>query len=91
MDTKKPTFVENKEIQANPKGAVAIGGAAGDPAGYRIQGEIRIEQDPAGKLMPSIVCRYFPDEAGVNAILARVEHEERVIFRLTPTKVIRTQ
>jgi predicted pyridoxine 5'-phosphate oxidase superfamily flavin-nucleotide-binding protein len=78
-----------KYIQANPKGAVTIGGNMGDPHGYLIKGNISIEEDPGYVLMDRVTRRYIGDEKGLEQFKERVKHEHRVIFRLKPVKVIR--
>lgn len=79
-----------KHILANPKGAVTIGGNTGEREGYLIKGSFRIEEDPTHIWRDQIVRRYVSADA-MEKILARLGQEERVIFRLTPTKVIRVR
>ena len=79
--------VRVKHIQSNAKGAIAVGGNTDDREGYLIKGEIRIEADATHVLLMQIIEHYM-DEDGVKAFLARAQNEERIILRLTPTKVI---
>ena len=78
-----------RHIQANPKGSVVIGGNTGEAEGYLIQGNFSIEEDPSHVCMNNIIRRYIRDEAALKQFQQRVEREERIIFRLTPTRVIR--
>ena len=80
-----------RHIQTNSKVAVAIGGNLGDSEGYLIKGDSVIEADPTHEQLKQIARRYIQDEAAFNGFLKRVEQEERVILRLTPTKVIRVR
>ena len=79
--------VRVKHIQSNAKAAIAVGGNTGDDAGYLFKGDIRIEADVTHVLLTQIIQRYMPEE-GVKAFLARAQTEERIILRLTPTKVV---
>jgi len=79
-----------KHIQANSKGAVTIGGNLGETEGYLIKGEFKTEEDPSRILLNRIIRRYISGEA-LERFQARLAGEERFIFRLTPTKVIRVR
>ena len=74
-----------KNALRNPKGAVVIGGEPdSDEAGYLIQGELSVEDDPGRRLMQRLARRYSSGS----------EAEEwaeggGVIIRLSPRKVIR--
>jgi len=80
-----------KHILTNSKVAVTIGGNIGDPEGYLIKGEGVIEEDPINIKLEQITRRYILDESSLNGFLASVKQEERIILRLTPTKVIRVR
>jgi predicted pyridoxine 5'-phosphate oxidase superfamily flavin-nucleotide-binding protein len=80
-----------KHILANPKGAVTIGGNLGEAEGYLIKGEFKTEEDPSHGSRNQIIRRYISDEIALERFLARVEGEERFIFRLIPKKVIRVR
>jgi hypothetical protein len=77
-----------KYLQANPKGAVAIGGNLGETEGYLIQGIITIEEDASHPLLTQIVCRYVGPEA-MERFLGRVQQEERIIFGDTRKLLVR--
>jgi len=79
-----------KHILANPKGAVTIGGNLDEKEGYLIKGEFNIEEDPSQSLINQILNRYLSGEA-LEQFHARLAPEERIIFRLTPTKVIKVR
>jgi predicted pyridoxine 5'-phosphate oxidase superfamily flavin-nucleotide-binding protein len=80
-----------KHILANPKGAVTIGGNLGDTEGYLIKGEFSTEEDRSHALRNQIIRRYVRDEKAFERLLARMEGEERFIFRLIPMKLIRVR
>lgn len=79
-----------KHVLVNSKGAVTIGGNMGDPEGYLIQGDFKIDEDPTKALRNKVITRYISGEA-LEQFLTRMAHEERLIIRLTPTKVIRVR
>ena len=79
-----------KHILANSKGCVVIGGNIGDPEGYLIKGEFSLDEDPSRDLGNKILHRYL-SEKEQEEFFARIGREERVIFRLTPVKVIRVR
>lgn len=64
-------------IQANPRGAVAIGGRPGDGGGYLLQGDLRIEEDPDDVWMKRMIYRY---ESGDQA--------EKDIAEWTPLDIV---
>ena len=74
-----------KNARRHRQGAVVIGGEPDtDEAGYLIQGELSVEDDPGGRLMRRLARRYSSGS----------EAEEwaeggGVIIRLSPRKVIR--
>jgi hypothetical protein len=76
-----------KHIQANAKGAVAIGGNIGDSEGYLLKGTFRMEAQPNPALRRRIIDRYMPREAA-EQFIASVS-AETVIVRFTPTKVMK--
>jgi general stress protein 26 len=78
-----------KHIQANTKGAVAIGGAVGDGEGYLLQGELRIEEDNQA-LRHQIIYRYMSGEAAERFIAYSDQSEYRLV-RLTPTKIVKVR
>ena len=66
-----------KHIRANAKGAVVIGGNAGDSAGYLLKGTFRIEDKPNPELRRKIIHHYLSEEAATEYIasdLARDGH-----------------
>ena len=79
-----------KHIQANPNGSIVMGGNLEETEGYLFKGTIRIEDDPSHTLLTQIIRRYMGD-AGVEPFLARVGQDERLIFRLTPTKILKVR
>ena len=73
----------------NPKGAVTLGGdPAVDDAGYMIQGDLKIEENPDQAVLRKILRRY-QTKREAEKLLAEWADSERVLIRLTPKKVIR--
>ncbi len=78
-----------RNARANPKGAVVIGGEPGtDEAGYMIQGDLSVEDDPGHKMMRRLLRRYEPQRRAEEAP-ADWGSGERVVIRLKPKSVIR--
>ena len=77
-----------KQILANSKGCVVIGGNTGDAAGYLIKGDFKIEDDPSFTLRDKVLSRYLEGK-GLEQFMASLTGEERVIFRLVPLSVVR--
>jgi general stress protein 26 len=75
-------------IQANPKGAVEIGGDSGDGGGYLIKGEFTLEEDPGDVWMRKLIDRY---ESGEQAEKDFAEWEplDIIVIRLKPTAVFK--
>ncbi len=69
----------------HPKGAVVIGGEPEtDPAGYMIQGDLRVEADADKKIM-----RRLADHYGAGDEADEWGQSKRVVIRLKPRRVIR--
>ncbi len=78
-----------KNALRNSKAAVVIGGELEtDEAGYLIQGDLSVEENPEGRLTRRLARRYeSKEEAEEHA--AEWGESETVILRLKPRKVIR--
>jgi general stress protein 26 len=77
-----------KQILANSKGCVVIGGNTDDAEGYFIKGDFKVEEDPSFILRDKVLNRYLKGK-DLEQFLARLAGEERVIFRLVPLSVVR--
>ncbi len=79
---------DNRKVRnalANPKGAVVIGGEPEtDDAGYMIQGDLAIEEDPRRILLRRMMRRYEAGEEAEDWMQA-----DMIVIRLKPRKVIR--
>lgn len=75
-------------IQANPKGALTVGGDSGDGGGYLLKGEFRIEEDPHDEWVRRLCCRYEPPEQAEQDIAAWADLDI-VVLRFTPTVVLK--
>jgi nitroimidazol reductase NimA-like FMN-containing flavoprotein (pyridoxamine 5'-phosphate oxidase superfamily) len=73
-------------IQANPKGALVVGGDSG--AGYLIKGEFTIEPDTNQRWMKYMVYRYEPKDR-VEQIIVEWSDLDIIVLRLKPRKVIK--
>lgn len=75
-------------IQANPKGAVTIGGDTGDGGGYLVKGTMTVEEDPGLRWMKQVTRRYeFGDQAEKD--IAEWSKLDMIIIRLTPMMVLK--
>jgi hypothetical protein len=75
-----------KYIQANPKGAVAIGGELGDTEGYLFKGHFRLLDDPNHVWVNRMVRRYLAGEQA-EQMIAVFAPAETVLLRFTPLKI----
>jgi hypothetical protein len=76
-----------RNVQANPKGAIAIGGDPVDSPCYLIQGDFTIEDDPDHSVTARITYHYEPPEKAAEW-LSSWEGDDHVILRLTPHRVV---
>jgi PPOX class probable F420-dependent enzyme len=73
----------------NPKSAVIIGGEPGaDEAGYMIQGDLTVENDPEHTLVQKMLYRYEAKKEAEEH-LAEWANSDMVLIRMQPRKVIR--
>ncbi|MBN1218924.1 MAG: pyridoxamine 5'-phosphate oxidase family protein [Anaerolineae bacterium] len=75
-------------IQANPRGAVTIGGDPGDGGGYLIKGEFSIEADPEDAWVRKLTYRYEDPEQAEKDI-ADWADLDIVVLRLKPEAVLK--
>lgn len=75
-------------IQANPKGAVTIGGDPADSAGYLIKGEFLIEADPDDAWVRQLTYRYEAPEQAEKDIAAWADLDI-IVLRLKPKVVLK--
>lgn len=74
---------------AYPKGAVVIGGEpATDKAGYMIQGDLTVEDDPDHAILSKLLRRY-ESKKEVEQQLAEWAESDTVVIRLKPKRLIR--
>ena len=73
----------------NPKGAVTLGGdPAVDDAGYMMQGDLKVEENPDQAVLRKILRRY-QTKREAEKLLPEWADSERVLIRLTPKEVLR--
>ncbi|MBZ0274925.1 MAG: pyridoxamine 5'-phosphate oxidase family protein [Anaerolineae bacterium] len=77
-----------RHIQANPKGAVTIGGDSGDGGGYLIKGTMTIEADPGLRWLRQVTLRYESGEQAEKDI-AEWSKLNMIIIRLKPARVLK--
>ena len=77
-----------KHIQANPKGALSLGGNPYGSEGYLLKGEFSVEADPGHRWLREITCRYEPREIA-DSHLAEWVNDDLVLMRFKPRSVIR--
>ena len=75
-------------IQANPKGALTIGGDPGNGAGYLIKGDFSIEPDPDATWTRKLTYRYGPPEQAEKDIAAWADLD-MIVLRLKPKVVLK--
>ena len=75
-------------IQANPKGAVTIGGDGSDGEGYLLKGQASVEEDPGLRWMKQLTYRYEPKEKAEKDI-ADWSSLDMIIIRLKPQRVLK--
>ncbi|HEX3270129.1 MAG TPA: pyridoxamine 5'-phosphate oxidase family protein [Ktedonobacterales bacterium] len=86
-NTRKITY-----IQANPKGALTIGGDPYGSEGYLLKGEFALEDDVAYQWLREITYRYEPREVAEKDLaewIAGWASKDLVILRFTPRRVVK--
>jgi len=75
-------------IQANPKGALQIGGDSNDGGGYLLKGIFSIEEDPGDVWMNKLIYRY---ESGEQADKDAKEWADLdiIVIRMTVVRVLK--
>jgi nitroimidazol reductase NimA-like FMN-containing flavoprotein (pyridoxamine 5'-phosphate oxidase superfamily) len=78
-----------RNILANPKGAVVIGGELPiEEEGYMIQGDLSIEEDPKHASMWKMLLRYVTKK-DAERLAKEWADSDLIVIRLRPRKVIR--
>ena len=77
-----------RHIQANPRGAVTIGGDPGDGLGYLLKGEFSIEEDPNDVWVRRITYHYEEREEAEKDIAAWA-NLDIILLRLRVRAVIK--
>ncbi len=75
-------------IQANPKGALTIGGDPYGSEGYLLKGEFSIEADTEHRWLREITYRYEPREIA-DKDLAEWVNDDIILLRFKPRKEIK--
>jgi hypothetical protein len=77
-----------RSIQANPKGALTVGGDPYRSEGYLLKGEFAIEEDPEHRWLKAITYRYEPRDIA-DRDLAEWANDDIVALRFTPRQVLK--
>lgn len=77
-----------KNALANPKGAIQIGGQAGDGGGYCFSGDFIVEEDTDHNWMKAITYRY-EDRDAAERLLEEWKNDDVVVIRLKVKRAIR--
>lgn len=75
-------------FQADPRGAVVIGGDEGDGGGYLVKGDVSIEEDPDDAWVRRLTHHYEPPEQAEKDIADWAELDI-ILLRLRPRVVIK--
>jgi general stress protein 26 len=75
-----------RQIEANPKGAVQIGGGPGDGGGYLFKGVFSIEPD-TGHAWINKMCYHYETKEQAEKDIADWADLDIIVLRLIPTKV----
>jgi hypothetical protein len=94
LDGDEVMFMSDRAVRkvqnalAYPKGAVVIGGDRGDGAGYMLQGDLLVEEDPGQAVTHRIIDRYEQPERAAE-LKEAWKNDDVVVIRLKPVKVIK--
>jgi hypothetical protein len=75
-----------KNLQANPKGAVSVGGAPDDGGGLLIKGNISVEEDPEDRWVKKF-CYHYEDKSKAEQDIADWADVDIILLRLKPATV----
>jgi PPOX class probable F420-dependent enzyme len=75
-------------IQANPKGAVSIGGDNGDGGGYLLKGTFRIEEDPDDEWTRKLCYQYETPEKAEQDVRDWADLDI-IVIRFRPERVMK--
>ena len=75
-------------LQANPRGAITIGGDSGDGGGYLIKGQLSIVEDPDRRWTKQLTYRYEDKEQAEKDIAAWVPLD-MITIRLKPEQILK--
>ena len=73
--------------QANPKGAVTIGGERDGLPGYTLKGEFTVEE--TGHYWMEKITRHYETKERADQVLTEWANDDVVALRFTPNKVIK--
>jgi len=77
-----------KHVQANPRGALSVGGDPYGSEGYLMKGDFSIEEDRGHRWLREITYRYEPRELADQHV-AEWSNDDLVLLRFKARKVIR--
>lgn len=75
-------------IQANPKGAIVIGGEPADGGGYLIKGDFAVEEDPGLEWMKRLTYHY-EDKEQAEKDIAEWSLLDMCLIRIKPKTILK--
>lgn len=79
---------KTRNVLANPKAGVTIGGDATDGQGYLIRGTVTVEDDPDQAATHRMIDRYEGGTARAATLREEWKDDDIVVLRLRPTSVV---
>lgn len=75
-------------FEADPRGAVVIGGDPGDEAGYLLKGDFAVEPDPDFKWLERVTYHYEDDDQAARDV-AEWRQLDMIILRMTVRSIVK--
>lgn len=82
------TAAKTRNVLANPRAGVTIGGEPGDTQGYLIRGMITVEDDPGQAATHRMIDRYEAGTPRAAALREAWKDDDVVVLRLRPTSIV---
>lgn len=79
---------KTRNVLANPKAGVTVGGDVADSAGYLIRGTVTVEDDPDQVMTHRMIDRYEGGTPRATALREAWKDDDIVVLRLHPTSVV---
>jgi PPOX class probable F420-dependent enzyme len=79
---------KTRNVLANPRAAVTVGGEPTDGQGYLIRGVVTVEDDPGQATTHRMIDRYEAGTGRAAALRSEWEDDDIVVLRLRPSSVV---